>query len=342
MADINWPELTHRVAIHLLGDPNPKVSSPQRGEIRWGEHGRFSLLVYPHPKAGHWEDWRAGVGGGLFDLLQHELNLDKDAGIEWLKSNGYLDGTAKNVQPPVNNTRELQENAARRRQEAQNAALRAQAMVNNARSDYHPYLSAKGFRGFRGLVDRNGLLLVPMWTMKGREIRAVQTIDADGGKRFAPKGCAVANTAHFLGGRRGLWWWCEGYATGLSILEVLKTIYRSDDRVVIAFSAGAIAKYAKHGVVVAEHDRYTCRIQGCHNRWFGEWGETACPKCGTERIDPPAGERAARVAGLPFWKPPIPGHDANDYWLKEGTATLADHFRELVMVAVGTAKPATI
>ena len=141
----------------------------------------------------------------------------------------------------------------------------------------------------------------------------------------------AANTAHFVGGRGDTWWWVEGYATALSVYEALKRLYRTNDRVVVAFSAGGIAKYAKHGLIVAEHDRYVCNVQECHHRWAAPWGDTSCPKCGSERISPPAGERAARTADLPFWKSPMVGEDANDFWLREGTEALADVLRDLLI-----------
>lgn len=334
MADVDWAQITHSLGLTLFGEPNPRLSRESRGELRWGRQGSLKMLVHPDPDAGLWYDHQEKVGGGVLKLLEYALNLDREAALAYLREQGYLDGAPPDAQPPQPDPEILAQRAEKRRREAQIAARRAQAIVSTAELKEHPYLASKGFDAHQGLVlPAEGLLLVPMWNMQGTEIRAVQTIDEQGRKKFQPRGCAVANTAHFLGGRRGMWWWCEGYATGLSILQAINALYRSDDRVVVAFSAGAIAKYAKRGVIVAEHDRYKCNAVECGHRWAAEWGDTRCPQCSSERVSPPAGERAAREAGLPFWKSPIAGEDANDYWRREGTAALADHLRELIWQA---------
>lgn len=322
------------VALSVLGEPNPRLSSERRGELRWGNQGSLSITVYPHPDAGLWFDHEAHEGGGILKFLAYALNLDHDQAVVYLKEQGYLDGAPADVRLPVQDDRASDERRARRRSEAQKAALEAQAMLSTAYLEEHPYLASKGFPDLKGLVSESGLLMIPMRNMRDTEVRAVQTIDASGGKKFQPKGCAAGNTVHFIGGRRGMWWWCEGYATGLSIWETLKTMYRDDDRVAVAFSAGAIAKYAKHGVIVADHDLYSCQIKDCRNRWDAPWGETRCPSCGSERITPPAGERAGQASGLPYWVPPLsePGvkEDANDLWQREGVEAMQGAFLELV------------
>ena len=40
-AEIDFPELIERVAIHLFGPPNPKHSKP--GNPRWGTNGSLSI-----------------------------------------------------------------------------------------------------------------------------------------------------------------------------------------------------------------------------------------------------------------------------------------------------------
>ena len=337
--DPDWSEITHQVALQIFGDPNPRLSSPQRGQLRWGNQGSLSIVVPPHPDAGVWYDHEAREGGGIIRLLEYGLGLQREDAIEWLRREGYLDGVPPDIQPPARDTESLARKRLQRAREAESAAKTAKRMVRAAKQDYHPYLAAKGFPDHMGLVSPDGFLYVPMYRIRGgttmADVWAVQTISIDGDKKFQPKGCAAAATAHFLGGRRGLWWWCEGFATGLSIYEALKTLYREDDRVVVAFSAGGIAKYAQSGVIVAEHDRYKCNEKEsvCGQRWAAPWGDTVCPFCGSNRISPPAGERAARDTGLPFWKPPGVGEDANDFWQREGTEALADRLRDLVVSA---------
>ena len=98
---------------------------------------------------------------------------------------------------------------------------------------------------------------------------------------------------------------------------------------VVAFSAGAISRLAEHGIVVADHDRYSC--PQCKWRWDGEWEQqNACPKCGGEQVTEPAGERHARRTQLPWWMPPEPDMDANDLVNTEGLDALTDALRKLV------------
>ena len=62
------------VAERHLGAPNAHLTDRRRGDIRFGRRGSFSVTVEPHPKAGVWYDFEAGVGGGAPSLegyLQH-------------------------------------------------------------------------------------------------------------------------------------------------------------------------------------------------------------------------------------------------------------------------------
>ena len=208
---------------------------------------------------------------------------------------------------------------------------KAQRMIRTAQSDNHPYLTSKGFPEFRGLVA-NDLLLIPMWTMNGREIRAVQTIEAPGGKEIRPERLHGCKHGPFRRRQGDMWWWVEGYATALSVYEALKRLYRTNDRVVVAFSAGGIAKYAKHGLIVAEPDRYVCNIQECHHRWAAPWGDTVLPEMRIGTDIPPGGGNGLHGRRIcPFWKSPMVGEDANDFWLREGTEALADALRDLLI-----------
>ena len=62
-----FTELLERV----LGEPNHRLSDLRRGELRYGTRGSLSVKVPPHPKAGLWYDYEAGVGGGLGQLELH-------------------------------------------------------------------------------------------------------------------------------------------------------------------------------------------------------------------------------------------------------------------------------
>ena len=168
-------------------------------------------------------------------------------------------------------------------------------MIAEARIDTHPYLARKGFPEHRMFV-RDGVLLVPMRPVEDyAKIASIQTIQADGSKKFLRGGRARGCVYH-IGNGTDLWW-CEGLATGLSVAQALKRLYRRS-RVTVCFSAGNLSKVARRGLVIADHDARSG-----------------------------AGEDAAKRTGLPYWLPPEPG-DANDLHLARGIAALSDELSE--------------
>ena len=68
------------------------------------------------------------------------------------------------------------------------ARLKAERMIRQAETSWHPYLVAKGFPEAQGLV-LGELLLVPMRDFQ-RKLHSVQTITADGKKKFLAGGRA--------------------------------------------------------------------------------------------------------------------------------------------------------
>ena len=177
-------------------------------------------------------------------------------------------------------------------------ARTAQGMIKRATIETHPYLVIKGFPEHRALV-LNRALILPMRPIEGyKEIASVQEIQTDGSKKFLPGGRAKGCVLHIGQGREQ--WWCEGYATGLSIQAALARLYRRA-RVTVCFSAQNLAHVAKRGFVVADHDRSG------------------------------AGMKAAVRTGLPYWMPPMEG-DANDYHLDAGINTLANELRNFSLI----------
>ena len=55
----------------LLGEPNGHLSDFRTGDLRFGRRGSISVKVAPHPRAGVWYDFEAGVGGGIGTLAGH-------------------------------------------------------------------------------------------------------------------------------------------------------------------------------------------------------------------------------------------------------------------------------
>jgi putative DNA primase/helicase len=122
----------------------------------------------------------------------------------------------------------------------------------------HAYLAAKRVLP-HGIRQRNGLLVIPMRDAAG-ELRSIQTITADGTKRFLKGGRKKGCYFSFGGPVITSLAICEGYATGATIHEA------SNAPVAIAFDAGnlepvAIALRAKYPraiiIVCADDDRAT-------------------------------------------------------------------------------------
>ena len=227
---------------------------------------------------------------------------------------------------------------ARRKRRAEEAALASRKLLDSALYDYHPYLARKGFPAERGLVATGdfrlgqkvvvnaGDLLVPMRHHRSGKLQSLQSITPEGGKKFFPGG--AASKAAFNIGRSQVTWYCEGYATGLSVRAALQRLYRRD-QVVICFSAHNLPVVAEPGgYVVADHDFWKCGSPACGHRWDAA-GADCCPACGSTRLVEPAGEKCAKATGLPYWLPPEPG-DANDYHLAHGVGAVADALREVL------------
>ena len=241
------------------------------------------------------------------------------------KEHGWLGETPARHQPSPEERRLWAE--AKRREEAESkrreaeAAAKAESMLMRAeyvdprprnghrKADVpcgHPYLAAKGFPEQGGLV-LDGNLLIPMRHYRDyRRLQSVQMIAPAGSKKFLPGG--KASEAVYKLGQGGERYYCEGYATALSVRAALRRLYRDrHSEVWVCFSAGNIPKVAlssRRSMVIADND---------------ESG---------------AGERAAQQTGLPYWMPEEPGTDANDVMISHGVEALADAIREVHMTEI--------
>ena len=233
----------------------------------------------------------------------------------------------------------------RKRREAE-AAAKAEAMLmegeyvdpraRNGHRDAdvpsaHPYLVAKGFAQQGGLVlDCN--LLIPMRHYQAYErVQSVQMIGPDGSKKFLPGG--KASEAVYKIGKGDERYYCEGYATALSVMAALKRLYRDQhSEVWVCFSAGNIpnvAKSRRRSMVIADHDWWRCPKKECRAKW--DYESKRCPSCGSSGVTEPAGEKHAKQTGLPYWMPPDVGTDANDFHQRHGVKALADALREMMI-----------
>ena len=267
------------------------------------------------------------------------------------KENGWLGEDPARHQPSAEERRLWAE--ARRREEAErnrreaDAAAKAEAMLmeaeyvdprarrarNGRQSDEvpsaHPYLVAKGFAQQGGLV-LDGNLLVPMRHYQAYErVQSVQMIGPDGSKKYLPGG--QASEAVYKLGQGSEHYYCEGYATALSVMAALKRLCRDQHcEVWVCFSAGNIpnvAKSRRKSMVIADHDWWRCPKKECRAKW--DYESKRCPSCGSSGVTEPAGEKHAKQTGLPYWMPDEPGTDANDYMLSHGVEALAKELRRM-------------
>lgn len=181
---------------------------------------------------------------------------------------------------------EAQERTTREGQERERlavaAAKKAGWILHQTLMEEHAYLHRKGWPEARGNVwhpdEEQNLLCIPMRIDEA--LVGLQMIDRDGGKRYL-SGQRTSEAEHVISnnGRGAADWFCEGYATGLSLRECLHAL-RLRYRIHITFSAGNLAKVAAKygtGYVVADRDESVT-------------GERAAQKTGLPYLLPEAGD----------------------------------------------------
>jgi hypothetical protein len=83
--NINFPNLMESVALHLLGEPNRKLSTTTK--LRWGNHGSMSVDLVK----GTFYDHEVKKGGGVLDFIVHILGCDNHAAAKrWLQDSGHV------------------------------------------------------------------------------------------------------------------------------------------------------------------------------------------------------------------------------------------------------------
>ena len=186
----------------------------------------------------------------------------------------------------------------------QAAAKKAGWILHQTVQEQHAYLHSKGWAEAKGAVwwageDQN-LLCIPMRV--GEALVGVQMIDRAGGKRYL-SGQRTSGAEYLIAnnGRGAEDWFCEGYATGLSLRDCLHAL-RMRYRIHITFSAGnlvTVAAMHSSGYVIADND-----------------------ESGT-------GERVAIKTGFPYY---LPEHgDFNDFHQKAGTFRASQCLRKFLV-----------
>ena len=189
-----------------------------------------------------------------------------------------------------------------RKKLAEQARKKAGWIMHQCTQETHPYLASKGFPDMLGDVwDKDGekLLVVPMRQFK--TLIGCQLIDDKGNKKFLYGQTSKGATLTF--NAKGFPIFCEGYATALSIREVLKTS-NIKYSIYTCFSASnmqLIARKFRKGLVVADNDRNGI------------------------------GERSAIETGKPYWLSTTVGHDFNDHHKEVGTLHASQELKKLIL-----------
>jgi len=186
-----------------------------------GQRSGWYVLHAGPPMAGAYGNWKTGASEQWRDSQDDRLSASERA---------QLQATLRRAQRQQQAERARRQGAAR-----QQAVARWQRAY--AACEQHPYLASKGV-GTHGLRQADGLLLVPMRDGDGR-LWSLQTIAADGGKRFQAGG--RKRGLYYAIGRQVTDVVCiaEGYATAASIHEA--TGYPT----AVAFDAGNLEPVAR-------------------------------------------------------------------------------------------------
>ena len=182
------------------------------------------------------------------------------------------------------------------------AAAKAGWIMNQCKLDTHPYLASKGFPDEQANVwekDGERLLVIPMRI--AFKLVGLQIINEQGEKKFLYG--QQSKGATFCMNAKGIPLFCEGYATGLSIREMMKTC-NIKYCIHICFSASNmkhIAGYYPNGIIVADNDNSG------------------------------VGQATALETGKPYWISPTVGNDFNDEHMQIGAFKLSQSLKKIVI-----------
>lgn len=271
------------------------------GEMGFDAWDNWSRSSEKYNRSSALSTWRSirGAGITIASLFAEAIKYGwKDNGERQRPSQEQLDARMREAEY------RRSQDGIKRAQQAKEAAREAGVILKNCVTEQHSYLDQKGFPEERGLVwrktEHENFLIIPM--RNGKDLTGIQKIDREGGKKFN-FGCNPIGSEFLIdnSGPGASDWWAEGYASGLSLREILKAIGLRY-RIHICFSAHNLAVMAKTGIVIADHDV----------------SET--------------GEKAALSTGLPYYLPATKGDDINDEWRRIGTFKASMKIREFLKV----------
>lgn len=252
----------------------------------------------------------------------------KNGAYRYCGTHGHIQDHAQHIEPILWTPTETElakidhAGMARRAQEAANeirkgqeaAAKRAAWIMHQCEQETHPYLESKGFpkECVNVWIDEKAgdrKMVVPM-RVDGQIVGAQTISDKPGFEKRFLFGQRTSGATYIID-NKGPKWFCEGYATGLSVraaLQSLKTRYT----LLICFSAANLLRVTKQygtGFVVADCDHPS----------------PVAPELGG------MGVKIANETGLPFWQAGRPGFDFNDYSRETGVFRASQELKALTM-----------
>lgn len=260
--------------------------------VDFGRWIRCSTTDHPHKKNGSYKHL-----GDVAFVQNHATMTEPAVWFPEKESDIRID--LKRVEIAKRKAKEELESGRRK------AASSAKTMLDSSVLEQHAYLDAKGFPDMRGLVfykdEATNLLIIPMKVQD--QIVGAQTITREGEKKFIfGQRCSGAE---FRIGSGGAHFWCEGYATGLSIHAAL-TAAKITHIIHVCFSAGNMQSMATAfgaGFVIADNDQSR------------------------------TGLKAAQATGLPYFMPPKEGDDFNDLHRAQGLFRASQALRKFMQEA---------
>jgi len=196
----------------------------------------------------------------------------------------------------------IKESNDNRQNDAKKAADRAAWILSQTSLDRHPYLERKGFPNELGNVwikDDRQILVVPMRHQD--RIVGLQLINDEGEKKFLYG--QTSKGATFSMNAKGAPIFCEGFATGLSIRDIMQSM-NLPYCIHICFSASNmqfVARNIRSGIVIADHDSNG------------------------------VGERFAKDTGKPYWLSEAVGEDFNDYHMRVGKFKASQALKKMLI-----------
>ena len=178
----------------------------------------------------------------------------------------------------------------------------------------HPYLESKGFpkECVNVWIDEKAgdrKMVVPM-RVDGQIVGAQTISDKPGFEKRFLFGQRTSGATYIID-NKGPKWFCEGFATGLSVRAALQSI-KTRYTLVICFSAANLLRVTKQhgtGFVVADCDH--------PSPIASELGGM--------------GVKIASETGLPFWQAGRAGFDFNDYSREAGVFKASQELKALMM-----------